>query len=79
MREDISPPDKRHYRVFFVKHSRSMLGFVSEPSLEYHEDKHPDLHAAVAYLEQHGFISDITSGHTKRFRMHEKLVDALLS
>lgn len=79
MREDFSPPDKQHYRCFFVKDSGSILGFVSEPSFEYHQDKHLNLHAAVAYLEQHGFISDITSGHTKRYRVHEKLVDALLS
>lgn len=79
MRADFSPEDNRHVRAFFVKTSRSSLGFVSEPAFEYHTDKHPDLRAAIAYLEQHGFITDITPGKFPMYRVQEKLVDALLS
>ena len=78
MRSDFSPQENRHVRVFFVKESNTMLGFVSEPCFEYHTDKHPDLRAAVALLEQHGFITDITPGNCPMYRVHEKLVDALL-
>src|SRR5690554_3159160 len=78
MRSDFSPQENRHVRVFFVKESNTVLGFVSEPCFEYHTDKHPDLRAAVALLEQHGFITDITPGNCLMYRVHEKLVDALL-
>ena len=78
MRSDFSSQENRHVRVFFVKESNTMLGFVSEPCFEYHTDKHPDLRAAVVLLEQHGFITDITPGNCPMYRVHEKLVDALL-
>ena len=78
MRSDFSPQDNRYVRVFFVKESNTTLGFVSEPCFEYHTDKHPDLGAAIALLEQHGFITDITPGNCPMYRVHEKLVDALL-
>ncbi len=78
MRSDFSSQENRHVRVFLVKESNTMLGFVSEPCFEYHTDKHPDLRAAVVLLEQHGFITDITPGNCPMYRVHEKLVDALL-
>jgi hypothetical protein len=78
MRSDFSPQENRHVRVFFVPESNTTLGFVSEPCFEYHTDKHPELRAAVALLEQHGFISDITPGNCPMYRVKEKLVDALL-
>lgn len=78
MRSDFSPQGNRHVRAFFVKESNTTLGFVPEPCFEYHTDTHPDLRAAVALLEQEGFITDITLGNCPMFRMHEKLVDALL-
>ena len=79
MRSDFSPRENRHVRMFFVKKSNTILGFVSEPCFEYHTDKHPDLRAAVVLLEQHGFITDITPGNCPMYRVHEKLVDALLT
>ncbi len=78
MRADFTPQENRHVRAFFVKSSRSMLGGTSEPSFEYHTDKHPDLQAAVQKLVAHGFITDITPGSCPMYRIHEKLVDALL-
>ena len=78
MRSDFAPQENRHVRVFFVKESNSTLGFTSEPCFEYHTDKHPDLRAAVALLEQHGFITDITPGNCPMYRVREKLFDALL-
>ena len=78
MRADFAPTENRHVRVFFAKESNTVLGFVSEPCFEYHTDKHPDLRAALHYLEERGFIKDITPGHTPMYRVQEKLVDALL-
>jgi hypothetical protein len=78
MRSDFSPTENRHVRAFFVKESNTSLGFVTEPSFEYHTDKHPDLRAAVLHLAQHGFITDITPGNCPMYRVHETLVDALL-
>lgn len=78
MRSDFSSDENRHVRVFFVKESSTNLGFVSEPCFEYHTDKHLNLRAAVLHLEQHGFIADITPGNCPMYRVHEKLVDALL-
>ncbi|MBU4609641.1 hypothetical protein IMZ29_03475 [Achromobacter sp. GG226] len=78
MRSDFSTPDGRNVRAFFIKTSNTVMGFVSEPSFEYHTDKHPDLRPAMLLLIEHGFISDITPAGTPMYRVHEKLVDRLL-
>lgn len=78
MREDFSAQENRHVRAFFVKKSTTILGSQSEPCFAYYTDKHPDLRAAVSFLEQHGFVTDITPGNCPMYRIHEKLVDALL-
>lgn len=78
MRVDFSTPTGKNVRAFFIKESDTIMGFLSEPCFEYHTDKHPDLRAAVLYLLQNDFISDITPGSTPMYRVHEKLVDALL-
>ncbi|GEM_PF-637019 len=78
MREALSDEDSRNVRAFFVKDSRTMIGFLSEPCFEFHTDKHPDLQAAVLHLERFGFISDITRGNCPMYRVHEELVDWLV-
>lgn len=78
MRFDFSQPENCHIRAFFIKRSSTSIGIASEPSFEYHPEKHPDIRAAVLHLEQLGFVSDISSGNTPMLRVHEKLVDALL-
>src|SRR5690606_18090963 len=78
MREALSDEGSRHVRAFFVKDSRTTIGFLSEPCLEFHTDKHPDLQAAVLHLERHGLISDITPGNCPMYRVHEELVDWLV-
>jgi hypothetical protein len=79
MRADFSAAEARHVRAFFVKASNTTIGLVSEPCFEYHTDKHPDLRPAVLFLSQHGFITDITPGNCPMYRVHEKLVDWLVS
>jgi hypothetical protein len=77
-RSDFSQSENRHIRAFFIKRSSASMGKASEPCFECHPDKHPGSRAAVLHLEQHGFVSDISSGNTPMYRVHEKLVDALL-
>lgn len=77
MRTDFCSVEGRGARAFFVKESNTLIGFTSEPSFEYHTDKHPNLRAAVLLLEHHGFVSDMTPGNTPMYRVHESLVDQL--
>ena len=79
MRSDFSSAEGRNVRAFFVKPSNTTIGIVSEPCLEYHTDKHPDLLPAVLYLSQYGFITYITPGNCPMYRVNEKLVDCLLT
>lgn len=79
MRDDFSSEEYRHFRAFFVMNSRHVIGGVSEPSFAYYTDKHVDLQAAVDYLQQNGFVVPLSyGGKAKHYRMHERLVDALL-
>ena len=78
MRQAFADPDSKGIRAFFVKDSRTMIGFLSEPCFEFHTDKHPDLQAAVLHLERLGLISDITPGNCPMYRVHEELVDWLM-
>ncbi len=79
MREDLSTPEGKSVRAFFVLASDSFLAGSSEPSFEYYTDKHENLMAAIFMLEQHGFVTDITPGKCPMYRMHETLVDRLLA
>jgi hypothetical protein len=78
MRDDFSYPENRDTRAFFVKSSKTSIGFLEEPCFEYHTDKLPNVQPAVLFLERQGFISDITPGNCPMYRMHEHLVDRLL-
>ena len=78
MRAAFADPDSKGIRAFFVKDSRTMIGFLSEPCFEFHTGKHPDLQAAVLHLERLGLISDITLGNCPMYRVHEELVDWLM-
>lgn len=78
MREDFSQPANRGVRAFFLKSSKTYIGFVSEPAFEYHTDKHPDARAAALLLESHGYVTDISPGDTPMYRVHESLVSLLL-
>lgn len=79
MREDFRHEKNSNIRAFFVKDSRTSIGFLSEPCFEYNTDKHENLLAAIYHLEQHGFIKDITPGNCPMYRIREKLVDALIN
>ena len=78
MKEDFSNAEHRDTRAFFVKSSKTSIGFLAEPCFQYHTDKLPNLQPAVLFLEREGFISDITPGNCPMYRMHEHFVDHLI-
>lgn len=78
MRDAFADPGSKGIRAFFVKDSRTTIGFTSEPCFEFHTDKCSDLQAAVLHLERLGLISDITPGNCPMYRVHEELVDWLM-
>lgn len=77
MRQAFTSPEGKNIRAFFVKDSKTMIGFLSEPCFEFHTDEHPDLNAAVLHLARNEFITDITPGNCPMYRVHEKLIDWL--
>jgi hypothetical protein len=77
MRKAFTSPEGKNVRAFFVKESRTMIGFMSEPYLEFHTDKLSDLQPAVLHLARYEFITDITPGSCPMYRVHEELIDCL--
>lgn len=78
MKEDVKAPALQSVREFFVKCSGSIIN-RNEPYFEYHTDKHSDLTAAIRYLEELGYVEDITSSNCPMFRMKESFIDRLRS
>ena len=76
MKEDVQNPNLLAVREFFVKSSGTTVN-RSKPCFEYHTDVHTDLGAAISYLEELGFIEDITPGNCPMYRMREHFVDRL--
>lgn len=76
MKEDAKRTDARSVREFFVTSSRSMVNRKGS-YFAYHTDIHSDLSAAVRYLEELGYVEDISSGNTPLYRMKEHFVDLL--
>lgn len=76
MKEDARNSKLQSVREFFVKSSRTTIN-RDEPCFEYHTDVHTDIGAAVRYLEELGYIEDITPGNCPMYRMREHFVDLL--
>ena len=77
MREDFSHPENKSIRTFFVKSQGTVIGIMSEPSLQYDTGTHPDIQAAVSYLISKGFVTDITTTSCPMYRVQEVLIDWL--
>jgi hypothetical protein len=77
MRQDFNDPEHVGVRVFFVRPSTSLIGLKQEPSFDYFTDEHQELMAAIKYLEENGFIQEITPGNCPMYRAKERLVDRL--
>ena len=78
MKTDVKKPESSSVREFFVTSTRATIN-RQEPAFLYHTDVHPDLNAAVAHLEELGYIVDITPGNCPMYRMTEDFVDKLRS
>jgi len=78
MKKDVRNPDFDGIRKFFIKEKTSVVN-TSEPHFEYYPESHHNLTAAVNYLEDLGYIEDITPGNCPMYRMREHFVDKLKS
>lgn len=76
MKDDARNSELQSVREFFVKSSRTTIN-RREPYFEYHTDVHSDIGAAVRYLEELGYIEDITPDKCPMYRMREHFVDLL--
>ncbi|MCA9233383.1 MAG: DUF456 domain-containing protein [Planctomycetales bacterium] len=76
MKKDVQSPEAANIREFFLKTASTTLN-APEPHFEYYTDVHPELPAAAKYLEDLGYIEDVTPGNCPMYRMREVLVDRL--
>jgi hypothetical protein len=76
MIEDVKNPDFAGVRTFFIKCSRTSVN-KSEPSFEYHTDIHPELNAAILYMQDLGYIEDITPKNCPKYQFYEQFYDLL--
>ena len=76
MQEDATSENNNGIREFFVTKERLTI-IRSEPYFAYCPVKHPDLKAAVAHMQELGYVVDITPGNTPMYRMTEDFVDRL--
>ncbi len=76
MKEDAKNSELQSVREFFVKSSRTTVN-RDEPFFAYHTDVHSDIGAAIRYLEELGYIEDITPANCPMYRMREHFIDQL--
>lgn len=76
MIEDVCKPESRGIRKFFVCESTWSIS-KSEACFEYHTDIYCDLNAAILYLEDLGYIENITQGNTPMYRFREHFIERL--
>ncbi len=76
MIDDVKNPDFVGARKFFIKKSNTMVS-RAEPCFEYHTDVHPELNAAIMYLEDIGYIQDITPDSCPMYRFYEDFYERL--
>lgn len=70
MCEDVNNPDFSEVRTFFVKDSGTLI-CKAEPSFDYYTDVHSDIKAALSYMEDLGYIKEITPKDCLKYRFHE--------
>jgi hypothetical protein len=76
MIDDVKNPDFIGARKFFIKGSNTTVN-RTERCFEYHTDVHPELNAAILYLEDIGYIQDITPGNCPKYRFYEYFYERL--
>jgi hypothetical protein len=77
MRNDIvMHPNLREFLV--LQSSQLTLNTGNSVVLRYDVDAHPSLNADIHVLENHGYVSDVTTTNVHRYRMSEAFVDLLM-
>ena len=78
MKEDLSKPNLKIKREFFVNPNKSVRLNVPSDTLVYYENEHIGLNDNMILLENKGFITDITPGNASKYRMTEEFVELIL-
>lgn len=78
MKADLAKPEFSLLREFFIVSRGSVLN-VRDPCFIYYFDDHPNLQAKIHILENYGYVTDVTPGNAKKYRMTEEFVELVLS
>ena len=76
MESDLRSEGHEFTRQFFLLSKRWVLPYRT-PHFRYYEE-HDDLGGKLQILESHGFVTDMTTGRAKMYRMTEEFVELLL-
>lgn len=77
MKRDLSHPEHRLVREFFLSSRRWTLASRGRSFIYYQED-HSDLQNKVHILENVGYVVDVTPGDAPKYRMTEEFVGLIL-
>jgi len=78
MQEDLLKPDCMLIREFFLlPNNRIAFNSGGERYLFYFEDQHENLNHKIKFLENNGFVYDITHTNTPKYRMTEEFVECV--
>jgi hypothetical protein len=78
MIEDVKNPNFFGVRTFFIKTKGTCVN-SKELNFEYHTDVHSNLNAAIMYMNDLGYITDITPKNCPKYRFHEHFYEMLKS
>ena len=57
---------------------RHVLGGTEKPRFVYYEEDHENLRGKIDILENHGYLTDVTTGNVPIYRMSEDFVQLVL-
>lgn len=77
-KSDLSKKDNRYIREFLVLPDKTLLLTLTKPRFKYYENEHKNLKNKIVVLENHGFLTDVTSGTIPIYRMTEDFVSLIL-
>jgi hypothetical protein len=79
MRADLSREGGEFVREFVLARKRWMMGPGTAHSFFYYYEDHDNLDGKIQILENYGFVTDVTTGNAKRYRLREEFVELLLT
>jgi uncharacterized protein YdcH (DUF465 family) len=79
MRADLSRKDNELIREFFLVSEKWAMNYGNNRRFVYYYEKHDNLDGKIHILENYGFVSDVTTGGVKKYRMTEGFVELLLT